>query len=162
MLMPQVHQSQSSPNQTLIELIYALKSLAQQVELYHDDLLRRLDDEVNSRRHDSATFAGRSERMLERLEAVLDSRIGGVTKVIDEVRRVLDGHVRASEVAMNKVEAIDDRGDVTGRIEVTDKGDIRVLMNSTVLRKIWYGLIAIATSGGVYGAVKAVQSIFGE
>jgi hypothetical protein len=48
-----------------------------------------------------------------------------------------------------------------GRIEVNDKGDIKVQVNSATLKKLWYALLVIAAGGGVYGIKQLVSAIFG-
>lgn len=183
--MPSAQQS-GSQNQTLLELIYAMKSLAQQVELYHQDLSRRLDEEIRARRSDLAriidlsgknlqsvsvlpiTLSDRVEKLLSRVESEMESQIGDVKSAIDEVRRALQEYTRTTDRAISHnemnaaVEAVkEEREDITGRIELTEKGEVRVLLNSRVLKKIWYGIVVIATGGGAYGFVELVKRLFG-
>lgn len=181
--MPSAQQS-GSQNQTLLELIYAMKSLAQQVEFYHQDLSRRLDEEVRSRRTDLArildlsgknlqsvsvlpiTLSDRVEKLLSRVEAEMENKIGDVRSAIDEVRRALQEYARTTDRAISHNEATvnvarEEKEDITGRIELTEKGEVRVLLNSRVLKKIWYGVVIIATGGGAYGFVELVKRIFG-
>lgn len=189
--MPSAQQS-GSQNQTLLELIYAMKSLAQQVEFYHQDLSRRLDEEIRARRTDLTrildlsgknlqsvsvlpiTLSDRVEKLLSRVETEMEHQIAEVKSAIDEVRRVLQEYTRtadraisqnemtaAVEAATAKAEAKDDKDDITGRIELTEKGEVKVLLNPHVLKKIWYGVIVLATGGGAYGFVELVKHLFG-
>lgn len=184
--MPPAPQS-GSQNQTLLELIYAMKSLAQQVEFYHQDLSRRLDEEVRARQRDLArvlemsgknsqsltvlpiTLSDRVEKLLSRLETEMEGKIDEVTRAIDEVRRTLQEYTRTTDRAISQNEmtaaverARDTKEDITGRIEVTDKGEVRVRLNSSVLKKIWYVVVLMATGGGTYGFVELVKKIISE
>jgi hypothetical protein len=174
-----------SQNQTLLDLIYALKSLAQQVEFYHQDLSRRLEEESRSRRSDISrvveigsktqqmvsvlpiTLSDRVEKLLERLEHAIDGNFNVIQSAIVETRQALQEYTRATDRALSHNEATEaakptgDRQDITGRIEVTDKGEVRVLLNSRVLKKIWYVVVVIATGGGAYGFVELVKNVFG-
>jgi glyceraldehyde-3-phosphate dehydrogenase/erythrose-4-phosphate dehydrogenase len=181
--MPPANQS-GNQNQTLLELIYAMKSLAQQVEFYHQDLSRRLDEEVRARQRDLSrvlemsgknaqtltvlpiTLSDRVEKLLERLEQEMEGKLEGVTRAIDDVRRTLHEYTRTTDRAISQNEmtaavekAREDGQDITGRIELTDKGDIRVRLNSAILKKIWYGVVVIATGGGAYGFVELVKKL---
>ncbi len=184
--MPPANQS-GNQNQTLLELIYAMKSLAQQVEFYHQDLSRRLDEEVRARQQDLArvlelsgknaqsltvlpiTLSDRVEKLLGRLEEEMEGNLDGVTRAIDEVRRTLHEYTRTTDRAISQNEmtaavekAREDKEDIDGRIEVTDKGEVRVRLNSAVLKKIWYVVVLIATGGGAYGFVELVKKIVEE
>lgn len=167
-------------NQTLLDLIYALKSLAQQVEFYHQDLSRRLDEEVRARRSDfqrlldisgknlqsvsvlPITISDRIEKLLGRLESSLDGKFDTVQTAINEARHALQEYTRISSAphAEAEVKEAEKQEDITGRIELTEKGEVRVLLNSRVLKKIWYGVIVIATGGGAYGFVELMRRIF--
>ena len=179
--MPPAHQS-GSQNQTLLELIYAMKSLAQQVEIYHQDLSRRLDEEIRARRSDVAqmldlsgknlqsvsvlpiTLSDRVEKLLTRVEAEMDDRLEDIKTCLDEIRRLLYEYTRNTDRAISHNEASAAveaaKEDITGRIELTEEGEVRVSLNSRVLKKIWYGVIVIATGGGAYGFVELVKSLF--
>lgn len=173
-------------NQTLLDLIYALKSLAQQVEFYHQDLSRRLEEEARSRRNDMTrvlelsgktqqsvsvlpiTLSDRVEKLLERQEDKLEDNFERVQTVITETRQALQEYTRTADRAISQNEmtaaveaAKEHREDITGRIELTDKGEVRVSLNSRVLKKIWYGVLVIATGGGAYGFVELIKRIFG-
>lgn len=174
-------------NQTLLELIYAMKSLAQQVEFYHQDLSRRLDEEIRSRQRDLArvlemsgknaqsltvlpiTLSDRVEKLLGRLEEEVEGKLDEVTKAIEDVRRSLFEYTRTTDRAISQNEmtaavekAREEKEDITGRIELTDKGEVRVRLNSALLKKIWYGVIVIATGGGAYGFVELIKKIISK
>lgn len=181
--MPPANQS-GNQNQTLLELIYAMKSLAQQVEFYHQDLSRRLDEEIRARQRDLArvlelsgkntqtltvlpiTLSDRVERLLGRLEEEIEGKIDDVTKAIVEVQRALNEYTRTHDRAISQNEmtaavekARDEREDITGRIELTDKGEVRVRLNSAILKKLWYCVVIVATGGGAYGFVELVKKL---
>lgn len=186
--MPPANQS-GSQNQTLLELIYAMKTLAQQVEFCHQDLSRRLDEEVRSRRSELAriidlcnknvqavsvlpiTLSDRVEKLLEKVEAETEDRIKDLKDRIDDqfedIGRYLQEYTKTTDRAISQnemtaaVEAAKekDRSDITGRIELTEKGDVRVSLNSTMLKKIWYGVVVLATGGGAYGFVELVKKL---
>lgn len=184
--MPPAQQS-GSQNQTLLELIYAMKSLAQQVEFYHQDLSRRLDEEVRARQRDLSrvleisgknsqsltvlpiTLSDRVEKLLNRLEIEMEDKIDEVTRAIDEVRRTLHEYTRTADRAISQNEvtaaverARDTKEDITGGIEVTDKGEMRIRLNSTVFKKLWYIVVLMATGGGTYGFVELIRKIVSE
>lgn len=178
--MSSAHQS-GSQNQTLLELIYAMKSLAQQVEFYHQDMSRRFDEESRARRSDVArildlngsnlqavsvlpiTLSDRVEKLLSRVEIEMGDRIDNVKTSIEEVRRLLYEYSRTTDRAISHNEAVavetKEKEDITGRIELTEEGEVRVRLNSRVLKKIWYGVIVIATGGGAYGFVELVKRL---
>jgi Ca2+-binding EF-hand superfamily protein len=180
--------TQGSQNQTLLELIYAVKSLAQQIDLFHQDLSRRLDEETRTRRNDLArvldlsgknlqslsvlpiTLSDRVEKLLARLESNVDGQIDEVKSAINELREALQEYNRTADRAISQneitaaVEAVQEKHqkeDITGRIELTEKGEVHVSLNSRVLKKIWYGVVVLATGGGAYGLVELVKHIFG-
>lgn len=186
--MPPAQQS-GNQNQTLLELIYAMKSLAQQVEFYHQDISRRLDEEVRARRSDlvrmldlsstnlqalstlPVTMSDRVEKLLSRVETEMESKIGDVKAAIEEVRRALQEYTRTVDRATshNEITPVpvaestkNDRGDITGKIEVTESGDVRVSLNSRVLRKLWYVVVVVATGGGTYWFVELIRRIVAE
>lgn len=186
--MPPAPQS-GSQNQTLLELIYAMKSLAQQVEFYHQDLSRRIDEEARARQRELArvlelsgknsqsltvlpiTLSDRVEKLLGRLETEMEGKIEEVTRAIEEVRRTLYEYTRTTDRAISQNEMTaavaversrDTKEDITGRIEVTDKGEMRIRLNSSILKKIWYVVTLIAAGGGTYGFVELVKKIIAE
>jgi hypothetical protein len=186
--MPQQPTQGGGPNQTLLELIYSLKGLAQTVEFFHQDLSRKLDEEskVNRRELDRirdlvgkntqalATlpiiFSDRAEKLINKMAADMGEKLRDVEDAVVEVRKSLDGYSRAAERAISHSEGVaegivesqdNDAADITGRIEVNDKGDIKVQVNSATLKKLWYALLVIAAGGGVYGIKQLVSAIFG-
>jgi hypothetical protein len=176
------------PNQTLLELIFALKGLAQTIEFYHQDLSRRLDEEGRSRKADldrltkdlrdviakngqslsvlPITLSDRVEKIVTRTQDEIDKSVGEVRSAVSDVRSKLWEYMQVTERAISQSDAVvessrDDRADITGRIEVTEKGDIKLQFKSSILKKIWYGIIVIATGGGAYGFVKMIKELFG-
>lgn len=176
-----------SQNQTLLELIYAMKSLAQQVEFYHQDLSRRIDEEVRSHRNDIAriidlnnnnfqtlsvlpvTLSDRVEKLLSRVESEMESQIKEVRTAVEEVQRALQEHARSTNLPTTHNSGTvptptlqDNKRDVTGRFEVTDAGDVRVSLNNKALKKIWYGVVVVAGGGGAYGFVELIKRWIGS
>ncbi len=175
-----------SQNQTLLELIYAMKSLAQQVEFYHQDLSRRIDEEVRAHRSDIArivdlnnnnlqtlsvlpvTLSDRVEKLLFRVESEMETQIKEVKTAVEEVQRVLREHVCSVNLQVPNnsgpvaVPIPQDKRDVTGRIELTNTGDVRVSLNNSILKKIWYAVVVMVTGGGTYGVVELIKRWIGS
>lgn len=183
--MPDQHQGKGQ-NQTLLELIYALKSLAQTVEFHHQDLVRRLEEEAKARHRDLTriqdvigknnqslavlpiTLSDRVEKLLTKLETEIESKIDEVASSIEDVRRSLNEYTRTTERAISQnelnaaVEAVkDEKADITGKIEVTDKGDIKLQFNSRLIGKLKWGVLIAAIGGGTLGIKEILEFLFG-
>ncbi len=187
--MPQQPTAGGGPNQTLLELIYSLKGLAQTVEFFHQDLSRKLDEESKSRAREfdklrdivaknsqaiavlPITFSDRAEKLVNKLGVDVGEKLRDVEDAVTEVRRALEGYSRTVDraVSQNEMQAevdaraqeVDDKADITGRIEVTEGGQVKMQFNSKVLKKIWYGIVVLAAGGGAYGIKELVAAIFG-
>lgn len=112
------------------------------------------------------TLSDRVEKLLSRVESEMESQIKEIGTAVEEVRRVLQEHARStSQVPHNSgptaVPVPQDKRDVTGKIELTDTGDVRVSLNNKALKKIWYGAVVIATGGGAYGFVELIRRWIG-
>lgn len=155
--MPQSQVPNGGNNQTLLELIYSLKGLAQTVELFHQDLLRRLDDESRNRVRDLEPI----ERSLDKLEVD-----------INNIRDTLRDHSIAINRAITQIETtadiVEDSISVTsttttesvkGRVEVTKDGRVKFEVNKDWARKLVYILIAVGTGGGIYGIKELIQNL---
>lgn len=182
--MPPPQQPAGNSNQTLLELIFALKGLAQTVEFYHQDLSRKIEEESKARVREIESFrslvaknsqniavlpitmSDRVETLLKRLSTELEHDSDEVKQAIQAVNTKLSVHLGIAERAISQnesaiVEAAKAEADITGRVEVNDKGDVKVQLNSKVLRKIWYGVVVIATGGGAYGFIEFLKKVFG-
>lgn len=180
--MPQEPTARGGQNQTLLELIYSLKGLAQTVELMHQDLSRKLDEESKARAREldrlrdivaknsqaltvlPITFSDRVEKLVNGMKSDITQQLLEVERATDRVMDKLEGYSRTAERAISQnegtVEPAEEKGDITGKIEVSKDGDIRVWINSKWLKKIWYVLIVLAAGGGLYGLREAVKAIF--
>lgn len=187
--MPQQPTQGGGANQTLLELIYSLKGLAQTVEFFHQDLSRKLDEESKARARElerlrdivsknsqaisilPITFSDRAEKLVNKLGVEVGEKLRDVEDAVTEVRRSLEGYSRTVDRAVSqnemqaemeaKAQEVDEKADITGRIEVNEKGDVKVQVNSAILKKIWYGIVVLAAGGGAYGIKEAIQAIFG-
>jgi hypothetical protein len=185
--MPQTPTPGGGQNQTLLELIYSLKGLAQTVEFLHQDLSRKLDDESKARAREldrfreligkntqalavlPITFSDRVEKFVGKVEEDVSQELENVRKAIERVTDKLEGYSRTAERAISQneataaVEAIEqahEHGDVTGRLEVTKEGGLRMEINSTWLKKFWYVLLVLAAGGGVFGIKEVIKALF--
>lgn len=184
--MPPHPTASAGQNQTLLELIFALKGLAQTVEFYHKDLSQRLDEEAKARTREleqlrvilgknnqvlnvlPITISDRVEKLLDTLETEIDHKLEDVSGAVSEVRQKLWQYMKVTERAISQTESsgevepvVDEKADITGKIEVTKAGDVKMQFNSKLLKKMWYAMIVLAAGGGVYGIKEALSSLFG-
>ncbi len=145
---------QGSPNQIALELIYAVKGLAQAVDNLHSDLRHLLETDARSRdaeldkikdllnenskaiSHLPVGVADRIERVVEKLEKNTDGRVNGVLNdvrvTLNEVRQKLWYHLKdqeqsAEETKSAVVRAITEHEkELTGKVEFTKDGDVRL------------------------------------
>lgn len=172
-------------NQTLLELIFALKGLAQTVEYYHKDLSQRLEEEGKSRIRELAqiqkiidknnqalsvlpiTISDRVEKLLGNVDQKIAAEFEDINKAVSEVRQKLWKYMKVTERAIsqtgeeNSPEPIDEKAEITGKMEMTKDGNVRVELHSKVIKKIWYGIIVLAAGGGAYGLKETLMSVFG-
>lgn len=172
-------------NQTLLELIYALKGLAQTVEFYHKDLSQRLDDEANARTREleslrsligktnqavtvlPITMSDRVEKLLGQVTTNVNDQFEDVAGAITEVRQKLFQYMRVTDRAISQNEGtipepVDEKAEITGRLEVTKAGNVRLQINSVLLRRLWQAAILAAAGGGLYGLKEFVSSLLGH
>lgn len=179
----------TQPNgfQNLIELIFAVKNLAQQVEFFHQDLSRRLDEEVRTHQRDISqlldivnkntqafstlpiTISDRIENLLNRIETEINKQFDATSEAIDKVNKVLEIYTHTTErvIDQTKITALiadvkEERKTIGSSVEVTDRGDIRVYLKHRLLRKLAITIVAIATSGGAYSFVKMIQNLLNK
>lgn len=172
-------------NQTLLELIYSLKGLAQTVEFLHADLSRKLDEESAARKAEVTRlvdgldkqnqalttlpiiFSDRVERLISGIRQDINEKLRDVDDAVTQVRNRLEDYSRTTERAISQhddgvvQEEIREKAEVTGRIELTESGEVRVSLNSKLMRKMWYVLLFLAAGGGIYGLKQLLHVIFG-
>lgn len=169
-------------NQTLLELIYSLKGLAQTVEFFHQDISRKLDEESKARTREldrlrdllgknsqtlsvlPITLSDRVEKLVGNLKTDIGKQLSEVNTTIGDVQSKLYEYAKVTDRAVSQNEATvealkDDRADITGRIEVANDGRVKIQVNSAILKKIWYAIVVLAAGGGAYGLKEAVSSL---
>ncbi len=191
--MPQQPTQGGGQNQTLLELILALKGLAQTIEFYHQNLSRKLDEEAKARLREidklreliqkntqainvaPITFSDRAEKLMNNLRNDINEKLRDVDDAVTEVRNKLEGYSRTAERAISQnestheaeekaalVQKTDEKADITGRIEVTEGGEVKVQFNSKMLRRIWHAVLIAAAGGGLFGLKEAIQYLLGS
>lgn len=175
----------SGQNQTLLELIYAIKGLAQTVEFYHQDLLRQLEEAAKDRQKEldrirdavakngqslavlPITLSDRVEKLIDRLEDSVDDKLDDgwaeIKSGLVEVRNRLLEYGKAISSDSNGIvveSESPEREDVTGKIEVTEAGELRMAFSSGALKKIKYIIISLSTIGGGYGLWEVIKALF--
>lgn len=178
----------SGQNQTLLELIYALKGLAQALEYMHSDVRRMIEDENRDRTKDLEKLSELCQRnaqalavlpitISDRVEKLVDKMQGGVDRKFDGVLEGVKMTVGAVQDRLIRyAEQVGDKGakeavpllrpaedDYTGKIEISKTGELK-LAGKVPIRKIigiakWAG-IALASVGGVTGLVKLFVDYF--
>lgn len=144
------------PNQTALELIFAIKGLAQAVEFMHSDLRRLLESEGRDRDHELErlrdllaahkeavsnlpnAIVDKFEKVVDKLEEQVDERVDGVLddvrKSLNEVRQKLWYYLKDKEKQQVQEETTnavvraitENERDVTGKIEISKQGELRL------------------------------------
>ena len=175
-------------NQTLLELIYALRGLAQTVELYHNDLAEKIEEEANQRARElerlrdiigrngqslsvlPITLSDRVEKLITRVEDTLDKKFDDVQEVISDVKTKLALFEKSSErveraITNNDGTVEEEMGEVTGRIEIMDGGEVKVTVSSAMFGKLWgwgkWAVMALAAGGGIHGLIQLIKGLSG-
>ncbi len=158
--MSQNQPSNGGHSQTLLELIYSLRGLAQTVELFHQDLLRRLEDESRSRVRDLEPV----EKSLDKLEIAINNirdtlRDHSITinRAITQIENTAD--IVEDSISVNKSTHTTTTESVKGRVEVTKDGRVKFEVNKDWARRLIYILVAIGTGGSIYGIKELLQSL---
>lgn len=172
--------------QTLLELIYSLKGLAQTVEMYHNNLSRLLEDDIASRQRDirdirsemekvrdfynkgqhsltnlPVTISDRIEKLIERVERGVDRRIEDAIDEVHEAVKDTQRHLQSLNQTLPQKDQ-DDKDDTGSRLEVSEDGHVRVNLHKTTLKKISLALIVIIASGFGYGTFEMIKTIIGS
>ncbi len=182
--------SSGGQNQTILELIYAVKGLAQALEYMHSDVRRLLQDESRDRSQDvekltdimnqnaqalavlPVTISDRIERLMDKMEGhvevkvdnVLDSVKSGLGVVHDRLIRMAE--VQGSDKTTSK-EAIPllraPEDDYTGKFELSKHGELKVAGKIPIM-KLWtivkWAGLALASVGGLTGLIKLFVDYF--
>ncbi len=180
--------SSGGQNQTILELIYAVRGLAQALEYMHSDVRRLLQDENRDRSKDvekltdimnqnaqalavlPVTISDRIERLMDRMEGHVEVK---VDTVLDSVKTglgvVQERLIRYAETQGDKSvkEAVPllraPEDDYTGKFEISKHGELKVAGKIPIKRVLffakWIG-IALASVGGLTGLVKLFVDYF--
>jgi hypothetical protein len=157
----------------LLELIYAVRALASNVETMHGDLRAIVEDKSNrlDREIDRIKeLAQKNTQLLtvlpintaDRLDRLIDKKVDGVLEDVrislNEVRDKLYTYVRTKDLAVPE-KAIEEKDDVTGRIQIDEKG-IHLSMKTEKLEAAWkvlrWVVAAVAAGGGVVAVIKSL------
>lgn len=188
----------SGPNQSLLELIYAVRGLAQSVEYMHSDLRRLIEDDVNDRTSELRQFkdafsknsqalavlpiqlSDRVENLLRRYEKSADGKVDDLMQEVEatlkELRDKLTQYVNIHEKKALVEDAVREvtgnhkivkEEDITGRIELTKKGEIMLhgkfdwkkLAKAIAIAK-WI-MVTLAAGGGVAWLVHFIRELVG-
>jgi hypothetical protein len=180
--------SSGGQNQTILELIYAVKGLAQALEYMHSDVRRLLQDESRDRSQDvqkltaimtqnaqalavlPVTISDRIERLMDKMEdhvevkvdGVLDSVKSGLGVVQDRLIRMAEnqGEKAPKDSAIPLLRAPED--DYTGKFEISKHGELKVAGKIPIKKILFYvkwGGIALASAGGLAGLARIVADI---
>jgi hypothetical protein len=170
------------PNQTLLELILALKGLAQTFDLAHANLRSLIESESrqNARELDRIrdliaknsqslsvlpiTISDRVERLVGNLEKDMDERIGlAVKEVTTSISQVQEKFVHYIQAKGESVpEELLETKEVTGRIELRKDGSLDVRLQTEWAKRLITGLKWGAIGGGGYGVIEVVKTLFSK
>lgn len=169
------------PNQTLLELILALKGLAQTFDLAHANLRSLIENESRSNAREidrirdliaknsqnlsvlPITISDRVERLVGNLEKDMDERIGSavkeITTSINQVQEKFVHYIQAKGESVPE-ELLEPAREVTGRIELHKDGSLDVRMQTEWVKRLIVGLKWGAIGGGGYGAIELLKTLF--
>ncbi len=185
---PPTRAGTQNQSQSTLELIYAIKGLAQALESMHSDLVRRLEEEGRERDRDIERLSADIEDIqrvvgslpvttADRIEATINRKVDGVLddtrRALDDVRMKLWLHLGAprgpdaSGSGMTIKEGVPVPADnVTGRLTLLDDGNMKLegKVNAAKLAKIaviakWV-FISIAGAGGLAGIIKLIVDYY--
>ena len=177
----------SGHHQTLLDLIYSVRGLAQTVEFMHSDL-RRLLEEGNRGRdhaverlrelveHNTAllpiAISDRLEVPVRRLESGIDEKmdvlLGDILKSLNEVRSKLWDYIQTKEkeASASKTDSavpVPTAHEVTGKIEIRKDGQVNLSFHTEWVKKVItvgkYIILFLAVGGGIAGIIQAIRSI---
>lgn len=186
--MSQHPHNQGDENSRILELIYAIRGLAQALEDMHQDIRRTLEGESKDRekaferfqdllQKNSQALAAIPVLTSDRLEGIIQKRVDAV---LDETRRTLDdvrmklwmvvGAPKGPEASGSGMTVregipvpIEER--VSGRVEIHKDGEIKFSggFNAKRIATLWlvgkWILLALAAGGGIAGLTKLLQGL---
>lgn len=173
-----------SPNQTLLELILALKGLAQTFDIAYANLrsfleaeakvsakeIERLQDMIAKNTQSMSvlpiTISDRVEKLLDRLEGDIDDKVEAILREIllasNQVQSKLVDYIQAKGEIVPEELLGNPR--VTGRFEVRTDGTVGIEFRAEWAKKLIQGLrwasIGAAITGGGYGFHELLQYLF--
>lgn len=182
------HNPNGDENSRVLELIYAIRGLAQALEDMHQDIRRQLEAEAEDREKEFERVKDlltKNSQALSTIPVVTSDRLEGIIQkrvdaVLDETRRTLDD-VRmklwmvvgapkgpeASGSGMTIKEGIpipiEER--VSGRVEIHRDGEIKFSggFNAKKVATLWlvgkWILVSLAAGGGIAGLIKLLQGL---
>lgn len=169
-------------SQTLIELILALKGLAQTFDLAHGNLKTLIENEAkaNARELDRIRdMLGKNSQSLSILPITISDRVekllGNLEKDIDEkvesmIREVTVSVTQVQEKLVQYIQAkgepvpeslLEGPKEITGRIEVRRDGTVNVHLKTEWAKKVVMGLKWGAVGSAAYGAIELIRNFVG-
>jgi hypothetical protein len=171
------------PNQTLLELILALKGLAQTFDLAHANLRSLIESEsrANARELDRIrdliaknsqslsvlpiTISDRVERLTGNLEGdieeKIDSAVKEITGSINQVQEKFVHYIQAKGESVPE-ELLEPTREVTGRIELHKDGSLDVRMQTEWVKRLIVAAKWGAIGGGGYGVIEFLKAVFSK
>jgi plasmid maintenance system antidote protein VapI len=148
------------PNQTLIELILAIKGLAQTFELAHASLknLIESDTKTTARELDRIRdMLSKNNQALSVLPITVSDR---VEKLVNNLEKDLDEKIEAKGEAVPE-ELLEGPRQITGRVEVRRDGTVDVRLQTVWIQRLIMGLKISAVGAGGYGVIEILRQAFG-
>lgn len=160
---------------TMVELIYAIRALAQTVELYHSDLRHLLEEASRSRSREADLIKdaiSENRRSLESLPFELANR-----RVDDDVRHALDDVILKLQAHMEQARGAAamegapllaapthaEEEQASARIQFTKSGMLQVALNAGWAKKVILivkiVVIALSAGGGVAFIKKLIEEL---
>jgi len=170
------------PNQTLLELILALKGLAQTFDIAHANLRSFLEAEskANSKEIDRLqnlvaknnqsmsvlpiTISDRVEKLIDRLEGDIDDKVEAMLReiliAITQVQDKFVNYIQSKGEAVPE-ELLEGPKSITGRVEVHRDGTVGIEFRAEWAKKMIQGLkwasVGAALTGGGYGFLEFLR-----
>jgi hypothetical protein len=170
------------PNQTLIELILAIKGLAQTFELAHASLKNIIESDTKTTAREldrirdmlsknnqalsvlPITVSDRVEKLVNNLEKDLDEKIEAaireITISVNQVHTTFVQYIKAKGESVPE-ELLEGPRQITGRVEVRRDGTVDVRLQTVWVQRLVMGLKISAVGAGGYGVIEILRQAFG-
>jgi hypothetical protein len=170
------------PNQTLIELILALKGLAQTFDLAHANLRSLIESEAKASSKEidrlrdliaknsqtltvlPITISDRVEKLVDKLEEEIDEKVEAmlreVTVAVHQVHEKFILYLETKGEAVPQ-EILESKTNITGRVEVRRDGTVGIEFQAEWAKKMFSGLKYLAIGGSGVGVFEAIRYVFG-